>query len=294
MLKEGREYLFIAEKEINTPDNKKHWVLKGPDNKKYLIPSSYYYDYGIIPGFKIMCRVDKINCQGKIYLEPRHPAYKEGEKYEFVISSFAIRTDISGNEEKIMIVKDLFGNEIPAPFPENSTPALYTGSKVILKVEKIYKGKPVFFQNSSPAGHFAGLRYGNTYKFFAEKIIKDIEGKEIIVARDPVGKIHTIPYKYYKHYKIFPGKFFRGRIIKHSRNGPWKIEPENPFYKKDQTLTLRIKSTSKVPSENSFILRLIDEFGFTHTVLTSKIPENDSVICRVLKIRKGQPLLALL
>jgi len=294
MLKEGEEYIFTAGKEIETPDGKSYRILTGPDNVRYLLRSDYYRKYAIEEGNKITCIVDKINCRGEVFLEPRHPVYEPGKKYEFKIISYELRSDNSGNETSVMVVEDVFGNKIAVPADGKNSEKIQPGSNIILKVEKISKGKPVLHSPHAGKGRFSGLKYGNYYDFRIEKITKGMDGEELFVVSGPYGKRHTIPVKYYRHYNLRPGAIFKGQIIKHSRNSSWKIEPCNPYYNKGDVIKLEVKSVSPAVNRNYFILTLKDNFGFVHTLDSEIRPNVNYVICRIKSFRKGRPVLLLL
>jgi hypothetical protein len=139
-LTEGKNYHFLVEKELVLPDNSTHFLVTGPDTKKYLIPAFRYSQYGIMPGNVIKCKIDKINCRGKVFLEPQNPWYSEGRSYDFRVAGIEVHTDNSGKKHNVVIVTDKKGNRIPLPdgvlktIPEK-------GTLVNLKIERISKGK---------------------------------------------------------------------------------------------------------------------------------------------------------
>lgn len=294
MLKEGEEYIFTAGKEIETPDGKLYRILEGPDNVKYLLRAELYKNYEISEGKKIICRVDKINCKGEVFLEPRHPVYTPGKKYKFKVVSYELRSNESGSETMVIIVQDIFGNKIAVPSDRLTSEKYPPGSYIVLTIEKISKGRPILFKPVSVKGKFKGLKYGKIYDFRLERIAKGIEGDEVFIISDPYGRLHTIPLKYYNHYNIIPGQLFKGRIIKHSRKSSWKIEPLNPYYNIGDVLSLKIESVIPAANGNFFTLTLKDGFGFTHTVNSKNRPESNFLKCRVKSIRKGKPELLLL
>ncbi|MGQ9620434.1 MAG: hypothetical protein ACUVTX_05550, partial [Bacteroidales bacterium] len=60
MLKEGKEYPFVAERETELPDRKIYWILiSGPNGKFYTIPKKYYVYYNITPGKVFKGRIIK-------------------------------------------------------------------------------------------------------------------------------------------------------------------------------------------------------------------------------------------
>lgn len=292
MLEEGKEYSFYAEKEAIIPDGKVYMVLKGPDNLRHLLHLLPYKGYGIKKGSKVICKVDRINCRGEIFLEPRHPYYEEGKKYKFEIVSQDIRTDDLGNEIKVFLVKDVLGNILPVPVPDDAS-VLRDKSFVLLTVERIHKGKPVF-QKPVKGKEFKGLRYGKIYDFKVEKITKGLDNAEYFLLTDPFNNRHTISKKYYEHYNICPGTLIKARIIKYSAKSSWKIEPVNPYFKAGEVIDLKLNFFDYQHYEQCYILSLKDNYGFIHFVRSKELPSDIRVKARVKGIRKGKPELVLL
>jgi hypothetical protein len=137
---EGKKYHFLVEKELTLPDNSKHFLVIGPDDKKYLIAAERYSQYGITPGNSIRCKIDKVNCRGKVFLEPQNPWYTEGRSYNFPVEGIETYTDNYGATHKVLIVSDKAGNKISLPLGViKSVPE--KGGYVNLKVERISKGR---------------------------------------------------------------------------------------------------------------------------------------------------------
>lgn len=84
-LSEGSTYTFTIEKYISLPDGS-YFILFAEFNRKYLLPAAFYREFKLRIGQKIKCRIDKINCNGKIFLEPEHPLYKAGDSDLFVLT----------------------------------------------------------------------------------------------------------------------------------------------------------------------------------------------------------------
>ena len=139
-LVEGNEYEFLVEKEIDSPDGERRYVLSGPDRKKYLIPENLYKTYSISVGSIIICRIDKINCKGKIFLEPRNPFYKEGESYNFEVIGHSVKKDRKGRALSVMTVKDKNGN-IQEVFHNLEKDLPEAGSATEMKIGRITKGR---------------------------------------------------------------------------------------------------------------------------------------------------------
>ncbi len=89
-LEEGKEYPFYVEKLLALPDGD-YFILIDEVSRKYLLPRQYYTDYPIKVGTTIICNVNKINCNGKIFLEPLHPIYKVGDEDVFTLTAIEQR-----------------------------------------------------------------------------------------------------------------------------------------------------------------------------------------------------------
>lgn len=79
----GEVYSFKVVKHLTDPIAGGWFVLADPFGCKHLLTDEYYLNYGFEPGKNVTCTVDKVNCKGKIFLEPEHPIYKPGDIAEF-------------------------------------------------------------------------------------------------------------------------------------------------------------------------------------------------------------------
>jgi hypothetical protein len=290
-LTEGKEYKFLIDKKLTLPDNTDHFLLIGPDENKYLIPYNRYSHYGLLTGTEIKCRVDRINCKGEIFLEPRNPWYREGKNYDFAISGTEFRTDKSGVRREVLIVTDLAGFKIAVSTAKKSL-KLRVGSKINLKVERISKGK-IQLSDRQNASAISTLESGKSYKFMIERVEKDMKDQECYVIKDPAGNTHTLIKEYYEYYGFRPGLGFRGRVIKKNKNGELIIEPHNPFYKPGTKVKMEITGYTISEVKTSFTLFLKDKHGFVHFVENQVLPQKNTVSCRIIMIKKGKPLIEL-
>lgn len=97
MLEEGKMYRFFVDKLLTLPDAN-YFLLIDEWNKKHLLLQKYYTDYSIKVGTHINCYVNKINCNGKIFLEPEHPIYKIGDIDNFTITKLEERVKKKSGE----------------------------------------------------------------------------------------------------------------------------------------------------------------------------------------------------
>ena len=291
-LREGKEYKFLVEKELTLPDNSRHFMLKGPDSKKYLLPFRRYSHYQILTGTEIKCRIDRINCKGEVFLEPQNPWYSERKSYYFIVDGIEERSDDSGINHKVIIVLDKSGNKISIRCDDTKVCPV-KGTRIYLKVERITKGK-VHLVSTSRGKIEMVLKTGSYYEFVVERIAKGMDDRDYYVIKDPFGRFHTLSIEYYKHYGFEVGTRFRGRIVKHKANGEKTIEPDNPFYKIGSEIIMEVIGFIENPVNQLYTINLVDKFGFTHSIESSAHPETKLVLCEVRKIKKGKPLLELL
>jgi len=291
-LREGKDYTFFVEKEITLPDNSRHFIVKGPDSKKYLIPFSRYSYYNIKTGTEIKCKVDRINCRGEVFLEPENPWYSEGKSYMFEVVGKDLRIDKSGISRQVIVVADKAGNRISAP--HNNTDHFPSGEAMVrLTVERISKGK-IHLVSASGETTSNSLRTGSRYEFVIERIERGMDDEEHFVVRDPSGNFHTIPKEFYEYYGFSIGTRFSGKVIRYKKNGEKTIEPDNPFYKQGSVLKMEVTGFVGNVVNSSFTINLKDKFGFTHSLQSPTPPAAQFVNCCIGTIRKGKPLLELL
>ena len=65
---EGETYEFEVLKLVDLPEEGVFYLLRHQSGRRLMLPFKSYQYYGIEPGRRIECRVDKVNCTGKVYL----------------------------------------------------------------------------------------------------------------------------------------------------------------------------------------------------------------------------------
>ncbi len=139
-LVEGKYYQFKVLKTVNLPDEGDFYMLRHKSGRRMLLPIEPYNKYCIGGNSTIECKVDKINCTGKVFLEPRHPVYTEGETYEFTVHKVDIK-DINLNNT--ITVHDVFNNEIQVNWPTNNSQLPEIGTNIKLQVDRLKNGIPI-------------------------------------------------------------------------------------------------------------------------------------------------------
>lgn len=107
---EGEEHSFQVINLAELPDEGTFFVLRHASTRRLLLPYETYKKYKIEIGTQLICRIDRVNCTGKVFLEPKHPIYIEGLTYNFPIIS---------HNNSFITVNDCFANEIRVEVPED-------------------------------------------------------------------------------------------------------------------------------------------------------------------------------
>lgn len=103
---EGEWHSFKVLKLMQIPGEDLYYLLESHLGNRLLMAAKYYESYKIIPGATVKCLVDKINCSGKMYLEPKHPYYQAENRYIFQITGKEQFTDRKGRSFTRFIVKE--------------------------------------------------------------------------------------------------------------------------------------------------------------------------------------------
>jgi len=295
LLTEGETYLFKVLSKMELGHNETYFVLSDPLGYKMLMPAGFYNHYGFLPGQEIMCRVDKINCNGRMFLEPLNPWYTEGKVFDFKVVCSGRRKNIAGINEYYYRLMDVSGQtwQVRRPlangfddFPD----------KVNCFIERIKKGKLYLgLHGVDPSPGL--LKQGQTYEFviLSEKVNPD-DGFAYYIVEDPNGNRHFLRKKYFINYRFKKGLTFTGRIDGTFGDGLLFIEPKHPAY--------------EIGGEYVFEVNRLEEYIFSDGIRQKNIVFKDcfdedikvkvddqaariwatcnKLKCRVFKIRKSR------
>lgn len=135
-LEEGATYNFKYIKLVTLSDDQEYMILEDQYNIRHTVPYNYYKNYGLTIDTVVECKVDKINCTGRVFLEPKHPVYREGEVYTFIMNK--VNTENGTNKAAII---DCFNNIIDVNIDDK-----FLSGNIIEQVEaritKITRGQP--------------------------------------------------------------------------------------------------------------------------------------------------------
>lgn len=221
---EGREYNFRVISGVQLPPEQiLHWVLLSPENTRLLLRADYYYGYGIVEGSFIRCRVDKINCSGRIYLEPLHPLYSEGSVAEFEYAGMQACAD---GEDLRHCIRDRMGKLHPLEIDWPKPPPC--GKLVNCRVVRIKKGSlmviPEELDFIPPY-----LEPGTLQHFVLSGKVRPGGGAEHFLLRGGDG-IHFIKSKYYNAYGLQVGDQVRCRVLGRPSLFRHYLEPLHPHF----------------------------------------------------------------
>jgi len=297
---EGENHLFKLTGITEIPGTgESFFILENQFGGKQLLKAIHYLHYNMKVGDDIDCRIDKINCSGKIFLEPENPFYKQGETYEFEVLRILEQLNSVGESEKVIIVKDSFGHENRCSLPENISPS-QIGKKIKCKVVRIKKGV-LYLIHPEMESTIKLLQVGKNYSFTVKEI-KNLDGINYYILNDDFNNSYSLKVDMYKQYNLCIGRQVNCTVTKFNTDGHLKIEPEHPHYKVGKTYAfkfLRIDNDNDPLNKESKIITVLDVYGietrisaYNPEILNKPIPEY--LHCKVEGVRKGKAILSIL
>lgn len=296
---EGESHRFKIAGYTEIPNtNDSFFILENKFGGKHLLKAWPFKHYNLKIGGEVVCRIDKINCSGKIFLEPENPFYQPGKIYDFDVIRIATQTNSVGETENAIIVKDRFGHENSCPLPDSINPDQIV-EKVKCKVVRIKKGQ-LFLIHAETENTRKLLQIGEKYKFTVHEI-KDINKVKYYILHDDFGNSYSLKLDMYKHYNLCIGRQVECTVTKFGSDGQLKIEPTHPHYKIGKTYPfkfLRIDNDPNLLDKDSKIIIVLDVYGIETKVSSYKPGIFDNPIpeylhCMVEGVRKGKAILSI-
>jgi hypothetical protein len=295
MLREKETYRFGVLRRITLPDDSESWVLTLTGEDRYLLSVEYYESYPIVVGETLECRIDKINCSGRIYLEPIHPVYTEGRVIDLVLRSTEACIDRAGNTLHKMVLQgdDGAAHTHLCLFAGGFPP----GTKVQAEILQIRKGKLVLvIKEPEPA---CKLVPGETGEWVILETTTFCGEEAVLVEGGPGLRTFLNPHDY-PFLEFVPGQSFSGNLVRLDPNGVPLVEPIHPVYKPGHVYPFRITGStdsSEKGEREQTILLVEDDYGNIIKVYPGQDFAHDqcllssSVDCLVLRLKKGRPVL---
>jgi hypothetical protein len=294
-LEEGNYYPFKVSGSVDLPDGEECFVLTDVNGVKHLLYKSYYRNYNIRHGMDIRCRIDKINCTGKIFIEPEHPHYQPGKSYSFTFDSYREVRNSDGHLEKYAVLHNGLEQEIFLSADEIETD-LNEGDLVNALVERIKKGR-VHLSLSNHRNDYTGLETGKSYHFSVVGEHSTDPAYSFYVLKNDVGREFLLRKKFYAAYGIQPGDTLVC-TLQETRHGLY-LEPAHPRFEPGMSYTFPIVEELEIeayPNRKKKAIRLENPFGRDILVkmedVLTKNKTRKEIRCRVKAIKKGQVFLA--
>lgn len=290
-IKEGKSYPFKISGLVVLPNGNECFILIDPNNVKHLLETKYYLNYKLKPGQTINCRIDKINCTGKIFIEPEHPYYKLGEIYEFPLVRIEKKNNLADSNEIFVVFTDVFKNEIKM-LSNELTGKFNKNDLYKFRVKKIKKGR-LFISSTKNDEDYSGFKVGEEYKFRISQFRNYPDRDSTFILTDTSGKTYELRSKFYADYNLKQGQTIHCTLIKD--NGETYLEPRHPKYSPGKEYDFEIIRQDFIddyPEGKIKVYVLKNDFGKevyipVENVSVEKI-KLGKIKCRILNIKKSR------
>jgi hypothetical protein len=293
---EGNTYHFRIVGIVTGPEGEEYFKLKDPNGVKHLLGREDYRKYPFELNQEIQCKVDRINCTGRIYIEPLHPFYEDGKSYLFPVIRFDEVPNVLNEIEIHAILLDKLGYEINIP-SDDLPSGVNVNDLVEARIIRIKKGR-VYVSTDEIVDLFPELKHGDLHHFRIIGLKTYGEGFEFFILRDEQERHIKLRKKFYLKYGLRVGTSLYCRMIRLS--GTFFFEPVHPVYQPGLEYEFEVIGQKKVdnyPDSESEVLVLKNPFGKeimipkTQSCFPAKV--GDKITCRVGDIQKGEPMLDL-
>ncbi len=293
-LQEGNYLSFRVLNEIALPpDDERFYVMESESGKRHLMKADYYAHYQLKPGMSLRCRVDKVNCSGKVYLEPDHPGCQPGDVLDFaVLSSHTLRNSLGG-EESLLVLNDPWGK--PAHVKVWNPDSSKVHHSFRGRVERIKKGILLI---ADPEHNYFGKHElpDENRAFLLKEVITLAPGLEYYVLEQNEST-HYLRTKYYSSYGFRLNQELHLRVLAKPGLYQHYLEPPHPYYRKGERYDFEFRGTepwSVKQGDSSYRLHLADKLGHTYSIgMQGDEPVwNPRVTAKVHEIRMSKCILS--
>ena len=289
-LLEGQMHTFTISGDVKLPDGLKCFKLKDPNGLQHLLPMTGYEEYGFKQGTKIQCCIDKINCTGQIYLEPKHPHYERGNCYDFTL----VRIDPGRNDELQAVLKDKLGKDILLP-ADDLPESIQAGDSVKCKVDRIKRGE-LFITPCGSEQLLDHYKKGTVISLTLKTTRTYSGNREFYIFCDAAKNRFLIRKKFYRKYGFSTGDVVDCEVKEFEGNR--FLEPLHPVFRKGYTYEFIILGEDVItvyPNRKIPVFNLRNPYGKSivlkkEAVLKENLVDN-MVICKVLDVIRSKPVL---
>ena len=143
----GESYPFVYVKKVVLDET--FYILEDYEGERFLLPEYYYKNYGLKMGEPVQCRILRIDCSGKVSIEPEHAYYKPDHVYEFKLLKKEIIEEENSRKFSVkaktlkkycLIVQDPYKNEHIVKVSKKLFKSNFESEKVLCKIKHITKG----------------------------------------------------------------------------------------------------------------------------------------------------------
>lgn len=283
VFKEGEWYNFKIINQIDIPDKGNQLVLQHSSGRKILLPTDNYVKYNLTIGSSIDCRVDKINCTGQIFMEPKHPYYSIGDVYTFKILAI-------NDKDNLIEVGDVLGNKIEVFSNYFIDCAI---NEIPLKVINIKKGKP---QLAFPTlNESIDIELYSSILANVDAVVA-INNENYYRLRVLSKYVSLLKVKHYSSYGFKVGDSLECKYIGVNPDDTLKLEPINPHYKIDEIYQFKIEDFEVVADIENDSVIIAEVLDINQKKCGVKLPNTNYskgqiINCKVVGYRKGRPQL---
>jgi hypothetical protein len=279
---------------VTSPDGKTFFKLNDPNGVKHLLARDFYEKYNFDIDRDIQCRIDRISCSGKIYIEPLHPVYELNKTYLFPVIRFEQGNNATDTTETHAVLLDQLGYEITIT-ADDLPPGIKQGDLVKASVVRIKKGR-VYVSTDDQSDLFPEIKHGDRHFFRIIGLKSYGEGYDFFILEDDRNRRIKLREKYYFKYGLEVGKSLYCRMIRETDD--FYFEPVHPVFEPGMNYRFEIigqKLVDNYPQGESEVVILKNPYGKEILLRKSDIPISkvvgDHITCRVTDIQKGEPLL---
>lgn len=285
IFREGEWYDFKITNQTEVPDKGFHYVLQHTSGRKILLLMDNYVKYNLRIGSSIECRVDKINCTGQIFMEPKHPFYNIGESYKFkILTNSPLESHIE--------VEDLLGNRIQVYLPQNIKT---DKDELILKVINTKKGKPVLALPNISTNCDENIEVDGSICALISEIFT-LNGEEFFKLKINNDCFGLLKVKHYKGYGFKVGGIVSCKYLGSNPDGSAKIEPINPNYTIGDIYKFKVEGFQEITDIENDTVIIAEVLDVSNRKCGVKLPnkvylKGQTINCKVTGYRKGRPQL---
>lgn len=234
-LKPGAIYQFRIVKTVLLSDHEHYIVLESPALSRHLLDKELYPAFRFKKGELIQCRIDKINCSGKIFLEPENPDYTEGNNYDFLYSHKEDITNTLGGIQSIAVLKGRNGEKAILP-QDNEDVLLKPDGIVNARLIRIKKGVLILHKKNDLSDRY---QFDKTYSFQVIREGMNHKKNPVFILSDSFGNEFSIQKDNYRYYGIRIGEELQCKITGCNLDGRFTLEPRHPYLEEGKAYAFR-------------------------------------------------------